>query len=253
MVWSATFRYDKIKNDFSLCAMKIVTVRIGDKYGPEYEKYLEKKLPNHEFIWVREPYDDGVVLQWNKMWGMQMDIDEPICVMDIDVLLVNDYEKVFDYPIKRGQFVAMPGWWRDTDKSGYVINGGFFKYYPRDCKYIFEKFMSNPHYWQHYYINNGTTKGPVNGEQYFVEDSVKEKLELVTLPEAWFTRWVTDESINYGKSMLRWQVELTNKYNEITGNDYIYLGDEFHEDIKFVHFTHSLNKPHLWEDYMKHA
>jgi len=233
--------------------MKIVTVRIGDKYGPEYETYLEKKLPNHEFIWVRKPYDDRVVLQWNKMWGMQLGIDEPICVMDIDVLLVNDYEKIFDYPIKRGQFVAMPGWWRDTDKSGYVINGGFFKYYPKDCKYIFDKFMSDPHRWQHHYIDNGTTKGPVNGEQYFVEDSVKEKLELVTLPEAWFTRWVTDESIVYGKSMLRWQVQLTNKYSEITGNDYIYLGGEFHEDIKFVHFTHSLNKPHLWEDYMKHA
>jgi len=233
--------------------MKILTVRIGEKYGPEYETYLEKKLPNHEFIWVREPYDDGVVLQWNKMWGMQLDIDEPICVMDIDVLLVNDYERVFNYPIERGQFLAMPGWWRDTEKNGYVINGGFFKYYPRDCKYIFEKFMSDPHYWQHYYIDNGTTKGPVNGEQYFVEDSVKEKLELVTLPEAWFTRWVTDESIVYGKSMLTWQVQLTNKYNEITGNDYIYLGGEFHEDIKFVHFTHSLNKPHLWEDYMKHA
>ena len=241
------------KIDVSLYAMKILSVRIGDKYGPEYEKYLEKKLPNHEFIWVREPYDDGVVLQWNKMWGMQLDIDEPICVMDIDVLLVNDYEKIFDYPVKRGQFLAMPGWWRDTEKSGYIINGGFFKYYPRDCKYIFEKFMSDPHYWQHYYIDNGTTKGPVNGEQYFVEDSVKEKLELVTLPEAWFTRWVTDESIVYGKSMLTWQVQLTNKYNEITGNDYIYLGGEFHEDIKFVHFTHSLNKPHLWEDYMKHA
>ena len=82
---------------------------------------------------------------------------------------------------------------------------------------------------------------------------MKEKLELVTLPEAWFTRWVTDESIVYGKSMLTWQVQLTNKYNEITGNDYIYLGGEFHEDIKFVHFTHSLNKPHLWEDYMRHA
>ena len=233
--------------------MKILAVRIGEKYGPEYETYLEKKLPDHEFVWVREPYDDRVVLQWNKMWGMQLDIDEPICVMDIDVLLVNDYEKIFDYPVKRGQFLAMPGWWRDTEKSGYVINGGFFKYYPKDCKYIFDKFMSDPHRWQHHYIDNGTTKGPVNGEQYFVEDSVKEKLELVTLPEAWFTRWVTDESIVYGKSMLRWQVQLTNKYSEITGNDYIYLGGEFHEDIKFVHFTHSLNKPHLWEDYMKHA
>ena len=233
--------------------MKILAIRIGDKYGPEYETYLERKLPNHEFIWVREPYDTGVVLQWNKMWGMQMDIDEPICVIDIDILLVNDYEKVFDYPVKHGQFLAMPGWWRDTEKSGYEINGGFFKYYPKDCKYIFDKFMTDPHHWQHYYINNGTTKGPVNGEQYFVEDSVKEKLELITLPKAWFTRWVTDESINYGKNMTKWQVELTNKYNDITGNEYIYLGEEFHEDIKFVHFTHSLNKPHLWEDYSIHV
>ena len=233
--------------------MQILTVRIGEKYGPEYETYLEKKLPNHEFIWVREPYDDGGVLQWNKMWGMQLDIDEPICVMDIDVLLVNDYEKIFDYPVKRGQFVAMPGWWRDTSKNGYKINGGFFKYYPKDCKYIFDKFMTDPHHWQHYYINNGTTKGPVNGEQYFVEDSANEKLELVTLPDAWFTRWVTDESINYGKDMTQWQIQLTNKYIKLTGNDYIYLGGEFHEDIKFVHFTHSLNKPHLWEDYMQHA
>ena len=233
--------------------MKIVAVRIGDKYGPEYEKYLEKKLPNHDFIWVREPYDDGVVLQWNKMWGMQLDIDEPICVMDIDVLLVNDYEKIFEYPVKRGQFVAMPGWWRDTKKNGYIINGGFFKYHPKECRYIFDKFMSDIHHWQQYYIKNGTTKGPVNGEQYFVEDSVKERLELITLPDAWFTRWVIDESINYGKNMTEWQIGLTSKYRSITGNDYIYLGGEFHDDIKFVHFSHALNKPHLWEDYNHYA
>ena len=66
--------------------MKILAVRIGDKYGPEYEKYLEKKLPSHEFIWIREPYHPDVQLQWNKMWAMQLDIDEPICVLDIDIL-----------------------------------------------------------------------------------------------------------------------------------------------------------------------
>ena len=37
--------------------MKILAVRIGDKYGPEYETYLERKLP-FEFIWVREPIED---------------------------------------------------------------------------------------------------------------------------------------------------------------------------------------------------
>jgi len=60
--------------------MKILAVRIGDKYGPQYEKYLESKLPNYDFIWVREPINDKVLLQWNKMQGMNLDIDEPICV-----------------------------------------------------------------------------------------------------------------------------------------------------------------------------
>ena len=231
--------------------MDIVAIRIGTKYGQEYEDYLNKKLSKHNIIWIHEPYHPDVTLQWNKMWGMQMDTDEPICVMDIDVLLVGDYEKIFDFPIKRGQFAAMPGWWRDTEKEGYSINGGFFKYYPKDCKYIYDKFMSNVNGWQRHYIDNGVTNGPVNGEQYFVEDSVKERLELVTLPDAWFTRWVTDESINYGKDMTKWQVQLTNKYRKLTGNDFIYLGGEFHEDIKLVHFTHRMNQPHNWEDYKK--
>ena len=169
---------------------KILCVRIGEKYGPDYETYLEKKLPEHEFIWIRQPYHDRVTLQWNKMWGMQLDIDEPICVMDIDILLTNDYKKVFDYPTKKGEFLAMPGWWRDTNSENYKINGGFFKYYPKDCRYIYDKFMSDIHKWQRHYIDNGVTSGPVNGEQYFVEDSVKEKLKLKLLPEAWFIRWV---------------------------------------------------------------
>ena len=36
---------------------------------------------------------------------------------------------------------------------------------------------------------------------------------------------------------------------KLPNNDYVYLGGEFHPDIKMVHFTHSTNKPHDWEDY----
>ena len=72
--------------------MDIIAVRIGDKYGPEYEEYLNKKLSKYNILWIREPYHPKVTLQWNKMWGMQLDQDEPICVIDIDVLLINDYE-----------------------------------------------------------------------------------------------------------------------------------------------------------------
>lgn len=233
--------------------MKIFCVRIGDKYGVEYEHYINEKLKDHEVFFLHEPFQEGIQLQWNKMAFMNLGIYEPICVMDIDVILKNDYEEVFNFPIKLGQFAAMPGWWRDTKKEGYSINGGFFKYYPSDCRYIYDKFMKDPAKWQRHYIDNGVTRGPVNGEQYFVEDAVKERLELVTLPDAWFTRWVTGEDINYGKKMDEWQVQLTRKYRDLTGNDYIYLGGEFHPDIKFIHFTHRENKPHKWEDYEDHV
>ena len=32
--------------------MDILAIRIGEKYGPGYEEYLEEKLPNHNFIWM---------------------------------------------------------------------------------------------------------------------------------------------------------------------------------------------------------
>jgi hypothetical protein len=233
--------------------MKIFAVRIGEKYGIEYERYLEKKLP-YEIIWIREPYHPEVTLQWNKMFAMQSDIDEPVCVIDIDIILLNDYLDIFEYPIKRDQFLAMPGWWRDTETEGYSVNGGFFKYYPRDCRYIYDKFMSDIYYWQNFYIKNGTTRGPVNGEQFFVEDSVKERLELITLPDAWFTRWITNDlAKTYGTSHHRWQSEITGKYQQLTGNPYIYLGGEFYPDIRLVHFTNRNNKPHEWVDYEKHS
>lgn len=229
--------------------MKIIAVRIGDRYGPEYETYLESKLPEYEFIWIREPIRSDVVLQWNKMYGMNLDIDEPVCVMDIDVLLVGEYKKVFEYPIKQGEFLAMPGWWRDTNKEKYKINGGFFKYYPKDCKYIYDEFMSNTDKWQRYYIDNGITNGPVNGEQYFVEDHVRQKLKLKLLPNAWFTRWMSSENNGMTEKQYRtWQYNITKKYCYLTGNDYLFMGD-FHSDIKFIHFTHMLNKPHSWKHY----
>ena len=229
--------------------MRIFAVRIGDRYGPEYEKYLETKLPEYDFHWIREPIQKNILMQWNKMYAMNTGIDEPVCVMDIDMLLVNDYKKVFEYPVKRGEFVAIPGWWRDTEREGYSLNGGFFKYYPTDCQYIYDKFMTDPEHWQEYYIKNGVTKGPINGEQYFVEDSVKERLELKLIPNSWVTRWCSDEVVINGQDMEQWQVRTTMKYQRLTGNDYIYLGGEFHTDVKIVHFTHHANKPHEWEGY----
>ena len=220
--------------------MKIIAVRIGNRYGPEYEEYLESKLPEYDFIWIRNPIREDIQLQWNKMYGMSLDIDEPICVMDIDVILENDYKKLFEYPINPGEFIAMPGWWRDSTPD-YQMNGGFFKYYPKDCTYIYNEFMSNSDKWQRYYIENGTTKGPVNGEQHFVEDQVKKKLNLKLLPNAWFTRWHSGFNMS-DRQHKSWMYSINEKYKKASGNDYLYMG-EFHPDIKLIHFTHAQNKP----------
>lgn len=226
--------------------MKIVAVRIGDRYGPEYETYLESKLPNYEFIWVREPFDPRVQLQWNKMWAMTLDLDEPICVIDIDILLINDYEQIFEYPIQRGQFLAAPGWWRwghEDLEERFRINGGFYKYYPTDCRYIFDKFMDNPYHWQTIYIKEGFTSGPVNGEQHFINDTAKEQLELIKLPDEWFCRMEAREE---NKGVL---TTLNKRFNQVTNHPYMYMGGHFWPTIKFVHFTHMANHPHEWADY----
>jgi len=213
--------------------MKIFCVRIGTKYGEEYEDYIEDKLSDYDIHWIRQPFDNRVELQWNKMLPMNLDIDEPVCVMDIDIILMNDYKKIFDYPILEGEFIGAPDWWQN--RTDYHLNGGFFKYYPKDCKYIFDKFMKDPKYWQQHYIKNGTTIGPVNGEQYFVEDSVNEKLKLKLLPNAWFTRWMHDGT-------KEWKANINKLYKEKSGNEYLNI-DEFHPDIKFIHYTFATNKP----------
>ena len=91
-------------------SVKIFCVRIGTKYGPEYEDYINSKLSNHEVIWIREPFHPHVPLQWNKLQVFDMDIDEPVIVMDIDKLLINDYEDVINYPCEKNEFVSIPYW-----------------------------------------------------------------------------------------------------------------------------------------------
>ena len=95
--------------------------------------------------------------------------------------------------------------------------------------------MSDIEKWKVHYIKNKTTIGPVNGEQYFVEDSVNEKLKLKLAPASWVTRWKNDYSHI-------WFEELTKKYIDASGEDYL-KKDDWNPNIKQVHYNHTLNKP----------
>jgi hypothetical protein len=222
--------------------VKVFCVRIGNKYGPEYEDYINHKLEGHEVNWIRDPFHPWVPLQWNKLQVFNLDIDEPVIIMDIDKLLINEYEEVINYPCKKGEFVSIPYWW-NFNGTHFKTSGGFYKFYPKDCKHIYDKYMSDIPYWTNYYIKNGFTIGPVNGEFMFVQDNLKD-LELTLMPDAWFTRWLTHD--NDGMCD-----KLEDKYREVTGNEYLYK-DDFHPDIKIVHFTNSMNKPHEWINYKRY-
>jgi hypothetical protein len=204
--------------------IQIYAVRIGDKYGPEYEEYVESKLG--KVNWIREPFNSRVELQWNKLKPMTLKIDEPVVVVDIDIIWTGNYMDIINYPIKKGEYLSLKCWWKDTPKEGYSLQGGFQKYYPKDARYIYEKFMFDPWYWQQHYIKNGTTIGPVNGEQYFIEDVAKERLELKFVPEEWHTRWIDFASDEW--------IADANKYYP---GEWLYKDDKFNPKIRLIHFS----------------
>ena len=221
-------------------AMKIYCVRIGDKYGQQYEDYMNEKLADYEVIWIKEPIKPNVPLQWNKMVAMNDDSDEPVVVLDIDKIFINDYKEALDYPIKPGEFLAAPYWWGN---GRIPMSGGFYKFYPKDCKYIYNNYINNIDYYTNYYIKNGYTTGPVNGEFLYVHYMLQRELKLITLPDAWVTRWTSEEFDLSGEH----RSNLEHRYRKATGN-YLHR-DEFNPMIKIVHFTNSLNKPHEWKKY----
>ena len=200
---------------------KVFAIRIGDKYGQDVEDYIESKISN--VTWIRDELP-GVKLQWNKLRVMNMNIDEPVLVIDIDMFFMNDYVKAIDYPIRRGEFLTARSWWKDTWNEKYSLCGGFQKYYPSDCKYIYDEFMRDPEYWSQYYITRKITVGPVNGEQYFVEDQVNKKLHLSYLPDTWMSAMCNK---NDKKELAR--------LNALYPDEYLYL-DKFNEKLKIIHF-----------------
>jgi len=221
--------------------MRIYCVRIGDKYGQQYEDYMNDKLSDYEVIWIKEPIKSNVPLQWNKMAAMNDLSNDPVAVLDIDKLFINDYKEAIEYPIDHGEFLAAPYWWGN---GKIPMSGGFYKFYPRECKYIYNAYINNVDDYTNYYIKHGYTTGPVNGEFMFVHDMIQRELKLKTLPNEWVTRWTSEEFDESGEH----RSNLEDRYKKATGNEYLYK-DEFHPDIKIVHFTNSLNKPHEWKKY----
>ena len=208
---------------------KIYAVRIGDKYGVHYEHTLEQKLG--PITWIREE-EPGVHLQWNKLSVFSVSEDCPVVLIDIDLEFINDYTSLFLQPVQRGEFLVTRNWWWQDNGTArtYKFAGGFYKFFPEDTRYIYETFRQDSEYWQAYYIDQGITVGPVNGEMNFVEDMVRgrigttQSLKMKFVPDHWHTQWKNNRDDEYMSRM-------TKQYK----HDYLWMG-EFHPDIKMVHY-----------------
>lgn len=208
--------------------LKVFAVSIGEKY--KYcEQYLKRKIPDIHFL---KESKENFLLQWNKLHFFNLDLEEPVCVIDLDVLFVNSYMDLLNFPIERGEFLSIRSWWED--EGSCELNGGFYKFFPKDTVYIYEEFKKNKKHWENYFIEKGLKPGPINGEENFVDHMVRQKLKLKFVPDNWVTRMVE----NLDKE---WLAKINLKY---PGN-YMYIGGKFNSDIKLVHYTKESNMPPL--------
>jgi hypothetical protein len=120
--------------------------------------------------------------QWYKVdfaGHMNIDLNEPIIVMDIDLTIIRNIDHIIDMPVQPHQFAAIERWWRAPNQP-MNINGGMYKYYPSTCQHIFQKFYSAPKHWQNNYRQY--SRNQVTGEQYFMWESVRDTHEIITFP-----------------------------------------------------------------------
>jgi len=109
-------------------------------------------------------------------------------------------------------------------------------FYQGDTKHLYDTFYEKPKHWQRYYIIRGRAKGPVNGEQNFVDEHCR--LERSWLPSEWFAKYKKDEILDIQRL---WS-------ERIHPEEYFFIAGEFHEDIKMVHFSDTSNTMHESDD-----
>lgn len=253
--------------------INICVVKIAKKYGPEYVNRLYNMIKRNSTVdFTIHCYTEdstGIIpevnivpipdselnsnkkLQWHKVSFYKKGFanipeGEEIIIMDIDMIMMQNIDEMLTYPCKDNEFVGIHRWWTQTAK-GYTINGGWQKFRSGKLECILNDFEERIDFWQEYYIKNGFTEGPVNGEQNFVEDAVnKNNITLTLMPSGWVGKHEQHlEGTEYDRKSRR---KLNTLYCLATGNDFFFLGNEFHEDVKIVHFAHSLNGMHLVED-----
>ena len=235
--------------------INVLTLKVGNKYSSEYVNNLYNSLlantteefnffcytedgsnlnPNIKVVNLEDP--NQFKLQWHKIKFHKSgfaDIKkgERCLILDIDWIITNNLDPIMKHKLEDNQFGCFERWWSNR-RDLCLINGGFQMYNMGDTNHLWEKFSSNPEHWQEYYINNGLADGPVNGEQNFIDENAGDN--RYWFPMSWFAKYSSEDVVKIQRNWNR-DVDPLEPY---------YLGGEFHEDIKMVHFSNADNLIH---------
>ena len=236
--------------------MNILTLKVGDKYGPEYVNRLYYSIKNNTkydfdfYCYTEDKRDvdpnikiiplhlrEDVKAQWYKLDFHSMVFEGITLIIDIDQIVVNSLDPIFEYKFTEDQFVSAHRWWSDT-KDICPISGGLLMYHGGTTKHLYTKFYENPVYFQKTYIEQGKAFGPINGEQNFVYENCD--LEFVYLPDQWVGKY-SDNPDEQKHIRMLWD-------RHVDPNDPYIPEIEPPEQTKFIHFSNSNNNidRHKW-------
>lgn len=206
----------------------VCVTHFGEKYSTKYLDNLEKGIAKHysgDFNLVVKT--DCQYQHWDKISFFKTDKER--IIMDIDMLVANDLDALFDTKMEHS-LAAFQRWWSPNKTS---INGGFYKIKPgEDLDFIHNKFYKNPDMIVHKYSQRMKQKW--KGEQTFVNDNLK---QIQYLPNWWLGVYVKDV-MHVGQKC---DQEVYNAIYRKTFSRSMILDRQFGYHVKLVHFIYSDN------------
>jgi hypothetical protein len=191
--------------------MKFFTVCTLPKFHPHHVYKLLAQLhmfytgPIEFYVYTDRPeeFDDRVIAipinhnkcvrQWYKIdfFGPDIvpDVNEPVVVIDVSWSIIKNIDHLIDTPVPYDSFLSISRWWRASDDP-LPISGGFYKFTPASCYYMWETFYKDPDHWQQKY-KNPDHPFSVQGEQDFVFEHASMKHKMVVAAGYKFARIMT--------------------------------------------------------------
>ena len=233
--------------------MIVCTVLTGTKYSVDdvntlYNSLRDNTTCDFDFLCYTD-YTDGfhediiikpILIKDKKLQWYKLDFFKPgftahedIITMDIDLDIVGNVDFIFD---NYDGFVGTHRWWwcwrEEKMKLPIALSGTMYKFKNGEHQNIVDIFESDIDYWQEHFIKNGTTNGPVNGEQHFVQ-------QMLTDNNTKFSYFDPRHIIKWHNEDWTMQLKLENDYEKYTDNKYIDDHKTWHPDIRIVHYAGS--------------